>query len=64
MPRYVKNETECEKVSFDSARIKAAMKKTRSARKQPTAVALDPELVEQPKAGATRVEWHCASAKI
>jgi predicted DNA binding CopG/RHH family protein len=53
MQRYVKNESEYEKVSFDSARIKAAMKKTRSARKQPTSVALDPELVEELKAEAS-----------
>jgi hypothetical protein len=64
MPRYVKNESEYEKVSFDSGRIKAAMKKTRSARKRPTSVAFDLELVEQLKAEARRVEWHCASAKI
>jgi hypothetical protein len=54
MPRYVKNESEYEKVSFDSARIKAAMKKTRSAHKQPTSVAFDPESVEQLKAEALR----------
>jgi predicted DNA binding CopG/RHH family protein len=53
MHRYVKNESEYEKVSFDSARIKAAMKKTRSARKRPTSVALDPELVEELKAEAS-----------
>jgi predicted DNA binding CopG/RHH family protein len=53
MPRYVKNESEYEKVSFDSARVKAAVKKTRPARKQPTSVALDPQLVEELKAEAS-----------
>jgi predicted DNA binding CopG/RHH family protein len=53
MPRYVKNESEYEKVSFDSAKIRAAMKKTRLARKQPTSVALDPQLVEELKAEAS-----------
>ena len=52
MPRYVKNESEYEKVSFESVRIKAAMKRT-SPRKQPTSVALDPQLVEELKAEAS-----------
>ena len=52
MPHYVKNESEYEKVSFDSVRIKAVMKRT-SPRKQPTSVALDPQLVEELKAEAS-----------
>ena len=52
MPRYVKNESEYGKVGFESMKIKAAMRKTRAARKQPTSVALDPQLVEELKAEA------------
>jgi predicted DNA binding CopG/RHH family protein len=52
MPRYVKNESRYGKVSFQSARIKAAMKRTKEARKQPTSVALDPQLVTELKAEA------------
>jgi predicted DNA binding CopG/RHH family protein len=52
MPHYVKNESEYEKVSFDSVRIKAVMKRT-SPRKQPTSVALDPQLIEELKAEAS-----------
>jgi predicted DNA binding CopG/RHH family protein len=53
MPRYVKNESEYEKISFDSARIRAALRKAVPARKQPTSVALDPQLVEELKAEAS-----------
>jgi predicted DNA binding CopG/RHH family protein len=53
MPRYVKNESGYEKVSFDSARVRAALRKAAPARKQPTSVALDPQLVEELKAEAS-----------
>jgi predicted DNA binding CopG/RHH family protein len=49
MPRYVKNEPAYEKVSFESAKIKAAAKRTIRARKQPTSVALDPQLIAELK---------------
>lgn len=52
MPRYVKNELAYSKVSFEPARIKAAMKRAKTARKQPTSVALDPRLIEEIKAEA------------
>jgi len=52
MPRYVRNESEYRQVSFDSAKIEAAMKRRRSSRKQPTSVALDPQLVADLKAEA------------
>jgi predicted DNA binding CopG/RHH family protein len=52
MPRYVRNESEYRNVSFDAAAIKSAAKKPTSARKQPTSVALDPQLVEDLKAEA------------
>ena len=52
MPRYVRNESEYRQVSFDSPKIEAAMKRTRSSRKQPTSVALDPQLVADLKAEA------------
>jgi predicted DNA binding CopG/RHH family protein len=50
MRRYVKNEAEYRKVEFDSAKIKAAMKRQKASRKQPTSVALDPELILELKA--------------
>ena len=52
MPRYVKNESEYRRVSFESSKIKAAMKRTGAARKMPTSVALDPQLVAELKAEA------------
>lgn len=52
MSRYVKNESEYKKVGFESARIKAAMKRARASRKKPTSVALDPHLIEELKAEA------------
>lgn len=52
MSRYVKNESEYKKVGFESARIKAAMKRARTSRKKPTSVALDPHLIEELKAEA------------
>ena len=52
MPRYVKNESEYGKVSFESVKIKAAMKRRKESRKQPTSVALDPELILELKAEA------------
>jgi hypothetical protein len=52
MPRYVKNEFEYPTVSFDAAAIKAAAKRAGPSRKQPTSVALDPQLVEDLKAEA------------
>lgn len=52
MPRYVKNESEYNKLSFESAKIRAAMKRTKAARKQPTSLALDRKLIEELKAEA------------
>ncbi len=52
MPRYVKDESEYGKVSFESAKIKAAAKRARAARKRPTSVALDLQLIEELKAEA------------
>ncbi len=52
MPRYVKNESEYRQVNFESGKIKAAMKRARAFRKQPTSVALDPQLVAELKAEA------------
>ena len=52
MPRYVRNESEYRQVSFDSAKIEAAIKSRRPSRKQPTSVALDPQLVADLKAEA------------
>lgn len=52
MPRYVKNESEYGKVSFEANRIKAAARKARGSRKQPTSVALDPQLIAELKAAA------------
>ena len=53
MPRYVKNESEYGKVSMETAKIKAAMKRARGGRKQPTSVALDPQLIEELKREAS-----------
>ena len=53
MPRYVKNESEYGKVSMETAKIKEAMKRARAARKQPTSVALDPQLIEELKREAS-----------
>ena len=47
MPRYVRNESE-----YRQAKIEVAMKRRRSSRKQPTSVALDPQLVADLKAEA------------
>jgi predicted DNA binding CopG/RHH family protein len=52
MPRYVKNESEYRRVSFEATKIKAAMKTVKVARKKPTSVALDPRLVAELKAEA------------
>jgi predicted DNA binding CopG/RHH family protein len=52
MSRYVKDEREYRKVSFDPAKIRAAMKRTKAARKQPTSLALDPNLIRDLKAEA------------
>lgn len=52
MARYVKNRSEYKEVSFESAKIKAAMKRAKESPKQPTSVALDPQLVEELKAEA------------
>lgn len=52
MSRYVKNESAYRKVSFESARIRAAMKRTKASRKKPTSVALDPQLIEGLRAEA------------
>jgi predicted DNA binding CopG/RHH family protein len=52
MPRYVKNESEYGKASFEAAKIRAAMRRTKAARKQPTSLALDPKLIAELKAEA------------
>ena len=52
MSRFVKNESEYRKVSFESARIRAAMKRAKEHRKKPTSVALDPQLIEELRAEA------------
>lgn len=52
MRRYVKNKSEYRKVDFESAKIKAAMQRRKESRKQPTSVALDPELILELKAEA------------
>ena len=52
MPRYVKNESVYRRVSFESTKIKAAMKRASGSRKKPTSVALDPQLVAELKAEA------------
>jgi hypothetical protein len=49
MPRYVKSEPGYGKVSFQSAKIRAAAKRAAAGRKQPTSVALDPQLVAELK---------------
>ncbi len=52
MSRYVRSESKYRRVVFEAARIRTAMKRARGARKKPTSVALDPELIEQLKAEA------------
>ena len=52
MSRYVKSESGYARVGFEARKIKAAMKKTGESRKQPTSVALDPELIEELKSEA------------
>ncbi len=52
MRRYVKNESEYKRVGFESARVRAAMKRAGASRKRPTSVALDPQLIEELKAEA------------
>jgi predicted DNA binding CopG/RHH family protein len=52
MPRYVKNEAKYGTVSFESKKIKAAMKRASADRKQPTSVALDPQLITELKSEA------------
>jgi predicted DNA binding CopG/RHH family protein len=52
MPRYVKNESEYRRVSFEPTKIKATMKTANASRKKPTSVALDPGLVAELKAEA------------
>lgn len=52
MPGYVKNESEYRRISFESKKIKAAMKRTGADRKRPTSVALDSQLIEELKSEA------------
>ena len=52
MRRYVKNESGYKQVSFEAGRIRRAMKRAGAARKRPTSVALDPQLIEELKAEA------------
>jgi predicted DNA binding CopG/RHH family protein len=52
MPRYVKNESDYGKVSFEATKIKTAARKARASRKQPTSVALPPQLIADLKAAA------------
>ena len=49
MPRYVRNNSEYGKVSFESAKIRRAATRATASRKQPTSVALDPEFIAQLK---------------
>ena len=49
MPRYVKNEPGYERTDFEARKIRKAVQKARGARKRPTSVALDPQLVEELK---------------
>lgn len=53
MPRYVKNQTEYRRVSFEASQLKAAVKRAVASRKQPTSVALDPQLIAELKSEAT-----------
>jgi predicted DNA binding CopG/RHH family protein len=52
MPRYVKNEPEYAKVSYESRKIRTAVRRAKAARKQPTSIALDPQLIRGLKAEA------------
>jgi predicted DNA binding CopG/RHH family protein len=49
MRHYVKSESRYARVSFEAKKIRAAIKKGRGPRKQPTSVALDPEFIDQLK---------------
>ena len=49
MPPYVKNEAGYERTDFEARKIRKAVPKARGARKRPTSVALDPQLVEELK---------------
>ena len=52
MPRYVRNESEYPRISCESKKIRAAMKRKGKDRKQPTSVALDPRLIAELKSEA------------
>ena len=52
MPPYLKNESEYRRVSFEARPIKAALKRDVASRKQPTSVALDPQLIAELKSEA------------
>ena len=52
MSQYVKSESRYARVAFEAKKIRAAMKKAREPRKQPTSVALDPELIDRLKTEA------------
>ena len=57
MSNYVKNEKGSEKGSlFDSKKIKAAYKKTKSAKKHPTSINLSEETVSELKALASKTK--------
>lgn len=50
--RFVRNEPAYRRVSFEAAKIKAAAKRAKASRKQPTSVALDAQLIAELKAEA------------
>ena len=52
MPHYVKNESKYKKIDFESSQIRAAAKRAAEARKRPTSVALDPQLIDDLKVEA------------
>ena len=52
MRRYVRNESEYGRISFESKKVKAAMKRMGKDRKQPTSVALDPRFIAELKSEA------------
>ncbi len=49
MTCYVKNEAGYEKVTYDRKKVRTAARRLKTARKQPTSVALTPEVIQQLK---------------
>ena len=52
MPRYVKSEPGYDQVEFEARKIRKAARRPKRAHKQPTSVALDPELIKELKSEA------------